>query len=65
MLALIGSGLTNAQIARRLHLSQASVKTYVSRALAKLGLDNRTQAAILAYEAGLAGTECGWDRDAV
>ncbi|WP_411144440.1 response regulator [Streptomyces sp. x-80] len=65
VLALIGAGLTNAQIARRLHLAQASVKTYVSRTLAKLGLDNRTQAAILAYEAGLAGTECGWDRDAV
>ncbi|MEC4017963.1 response regulator transcription factor [Streptomyces sp. H27-D2] len=55
VLALIGAGLTNAQIARQLHLSQASVKTYVSRALTKLGLENRTQAAILAYEAGLVG----------
>ncbi|MFF4409558.1 response regulator [Streptomyces sp. NPDC001262] len=57
VLGLIGAGLSNAQIARRLHLSQASVKTYVSRMLAKLGLDNRTQAAILAYEAGLADSE--------
>ncbi|MFB7629827.1 response regulator [Streptomyces sp. NPDC056149] len=57
VLELIGAGLTNAEIARRLYLSQASVKTYVSRMLAKLALDNRTQAAILAYEAGLAGTE--------
>ncbi|GHF36150.1 response regulator transcription factor [Streptomyces morookaense] len=53
VLELVGMGLTNAQIAGRLYLSQASVKTYVSRMLAKLGLDNRTQAAILAYEAGL------------
>lgn len=57
VLELVGLGLTNAQIARKLYLSQASVKTYVSRMLAKLGLDNRTQAAILAYEAGL--TESG------
>ena len=34
-------------------MSEATVKTYVSRMLAKLGLANRTQAAILAYEAGL------------
>ncbi len=55
VLALIGSGLTNQQIADQLHLSLASVKTYVSRMLTRLGLDNRTQAAILAYEAGLVG----------
>ncbi|MFC5722297.1 response regulator [Streptomyces gamaensis] len=57
VLELIGAGLTNSQIAQRLYLSQASVKTYVSRMLAKLSLDNRTQAAILAYDAGLADTE--------
>lgn len=57
VLELVGLGMTNAQIAQKLYLSQASVKTYVSRMLAKLGLDNRTQAAILAYEAGL--TESG------
>ncbi|MEU8567161.1 response regulator transcription factor [Streptomyces pathocidini] len=61
VLALVGEGLTNAEIAQRLCLSAASVKTYVSRALAKLNLDNRTQAAILAYEAGLVG-EAGRDR---
>ncbi|WP_329119749.1 response regulator transcription factor [Streptomyces sp. NBC_01465] len=55
VLRLIGSGLTNQQIATELHLSPASVKTYVSRMLARLGLDNRTQAAILAYETGLLG----------
>ncbi|MFI6645649.1 response regulator [Streptomyces sp. NPDC050504] len=53
VLALIGTGLTNQQISERLHLSLASVKTYVSRTLARLNLDNRTQAAILAYEAGM------------
>ncbi|MFF4404787.1 response regulator transcription factor [Streptomyces sp. NPDC001262] len=55
VLTLLGSGLSNLDIARRLHLSSASVKTYVSRLLGKLGLENRTQAAILAYEAGLVG----------
>lgn len=53
VLELIGAGLSNAQIARRLHLSHSSVKTYVSRALTKLGLGNRTQAAIFACEAGV------------
>ncbi|MFC5722295.1 response regulator [Streptomyces gamaensis] len=53
VLALVGAGMTNAQIARALQLSGASVKTYVSRTLAKLGLDNRTQAALIAYEMGL------------
>ncbi|WP_414166741.1 response regulator [Streptoverticillium reticulum] len=55
VLALVGAGMTNTQIARALELSGASVKTYVSRTLAKLGLDNRTQAAIIAYETGIAG----------
>ncbi|MFK0296791.1 response regulator [Streptomyces sp. NPDC090442] len=53
VLALVGAGMTNAQIARSLCLSGASVKTYVSRTLAKLGLDNRTQAALIAYDMGL------------
>ncbi|MFI9650006.1 response regulator [Streptomyces sp. NPDC052040] len=54
VLELIGGGLTNAQIAQHLYLSPSSVKTYVSRVLDKLALKNRTQAAILAYDAGLA-----------
>ncbi|MEV0322990.1 response regulator [Streptomyces sp. NPDC050658] len=53
VLELIGAGLSNAQIARRLYLSHTSVKTYVSRTLAKLNLSNRTQAAIFACEAGI------------
>ncbi|OMQ16081.1 DNA-binding response regulator, partial [Modestobacter sp. VKM Ac-2676] len=53
VLALLGSGDSNAELAGRLFVSEATVKTYVSRLLAKLDLTNRTQAAILAHEAGL------------
>lgn len=53
VLACLGEGLSNAEIARRLHLSEATVKGYVSRVLEKLGCANRTQAGLLAYEAGL------------
>jgi len=51
----LGEGRSNAQIAARLYLSEATVKGYVSRMLDKLGLDNRTQAGLLAHDAGLAG----------
>jgi DNA-binding NarL/FixJ family response regulator len=53
VLAGLGEGLSNAQIAGRLYLSEATVKGYVSRMLDKLGLANRTQAGLLAHEAGL------------
>ncbi len=53
VLSLLGSGGSNAELARRLFVSEATVKTYVSRLLTKLDLANRTQAAILAHEAGL------------
>ena len=53
VLRLVGRGEPNATIARELFVSEATVKTYVSRLLAKLDLANRTQAAILAHEAGL------------
>ena len=53
MLALVGAGLSNAEIAGRLHLVEGTVKAYVSQVLARLELKNRVQAAILAYEAGL------------
>ncbi|TYP86583.1 response regulator transcription factor [Blastococcus xanthinilyticus] len=53
VLALLGTGEPNAELARRLFVSEATVKTYVSRLLTKLDLVNRTQAAILAHEAGL------------
>ncbi|MFY1689487.1 response regulator [Plantactinospora sp. WMMB782] len=53
VLVALGEGLTNSDIGRRLHLSEATVKSHVSRLLAKLQLGNRVQAAILAYRAGL------------
>jgi DNA-binding NarL/FixJ family response regulator len=53
VLKLVGRGESNAEIGRQLFVSEATVKTYVSRLLAKLELANRTQAAILAHEAGL------------
>ncbi|MEV8320858.1 response regulator transcription factor [Streptomyces sp. NPDC059900] len=57
VLALVGAGLSNAEIARRLHVVEGTVKAYVSQVLARLGFKNRVQAAILAYEAGLVGAE--------
>lgn len=53
LITALGRGLSNNQIAAELFLSPASVKTFVSRLLDKLGLVNRTQAAILAHRAGL------------
>lgn len=52
ILVCLGQGMSNAGIAGHLHLSEATVKSYVSRMLPKLGCDNRTQAGLLAYEAG-------------
>lgn len=53
VLALLGEGLSNADAGRRIHMSEATVKTYVSRILAKLECENRVQAALLARDAGL------------
>lgn len=53
VLAVIARGLSNAQIADALTISEATAKTHVSRVLAKLGCTSRVQAAILAREAGL------------
>jgi DNA-binding NarL/FixJ family response regulator len=47
LLGLIGEGLTNRQIAERMFLAEKTVKNYVSRLLAKLGMERRTQAAVL------------------
>lgn len=50
ILALIADGLTNRQIAERLELAEKTVKNYVSSMLAKLGIEHRTQAAIMQLE---------------
>lgn len=49
----LGTGLSNAGIARRMYLTEGTVKAYVSRLLTALKVDNRTQAAIVAHQAGL------------
>lgn len=50
LLDLIGEGLTNRQIAGRMYLAEKTVKNYVSRLLSKLGMERRTQVALLAAE---------------
>ena len=53
MLALVGRGLSNAEIAERLDVSAATAKTHVSRILTKLYARDRAQLVVLAYETGL------------
>ena len=53
VLTLLGGGLSNQDIARRLHLAEGTVKAHVSAILTRLDAANRVQAAITAYEAGL------------
>jgi DNA-binding NarL/FixJ family response regulator len=55
VLGCLGDRLSNAQIAERLYLSEATVKGYVSRMLDKLGCANRSKAGLLAHDAGIVG----------
>lgn len=53
VLALLGAGLSNGEIGRRLHLVEGTVKGHVSTILRRLGVRNRVEAAVLAHDAGL------------
>jgi DNA-binding NarL/FixJ family response regulator len=57
VLKLVARGLTNQEIAQRLRLSEGTVRFHVGNVLGKLGLENRTQAALYALREGLASFE--------
>jgi DNA-binding NarL/FixJ family response regulator len=54
VMALVASGLSNQEVAERLYITPATVKTHVGRLLSKVGMRNRAQLVTLAYETGLA-----------
>jgi len=53
VIALVADGLTNDEIGQKLYMSPATVRTHVSRAMTKLGVRDRAQLVVLAYETGL------------
>jgi DNA-binding NarL/FixJ family response regulator len=57
VVALVGAGLSNAEIGVRLSMSPLTAKTHVSRAMTKLGMRDRVQLVVLAYQTGLAGVD--------